>query len=186
MPQIKKTGAMKTLSLLLIIALSNLTAAYSQDKVHVVREVDEMTDLIYHKLDRSLICVNEEKGMTFYVDLQFYSGGKDICEVNNLIALVKGMGCLENVEISFLFDDGSKFTLTSFKVYNCNNNSGYHFTSKIVEMLTHKTINKIRVTNGSNGKSLTHTITGKDKNYFIEAFEALNNKNAPVATWGDK
>ena len=176
---------MKKIILISIILLtSNLT--FSQSKVHVVREIDEMTDLIYHNLDRSLKCINEEKGMSFAVDLQFYTGGKDICEVNNLIALVKGMGCLENVEISFLFDDGSKFTLNSFEEYNCNNNSGYHFTSEGLEMLKNKIINKIRITNGHNGKSLTHTVTGKDKSYFIEAFESLKSKGAPIATWGDK
>lgn len=96
------------------------------------------------------------------------------------LAGVSSIGtCFEKDKIYILFDDGSRFEMTSCSVYNCNGDIVFDLHGEFRGTLSSMPMKGIRFENG-----VDHTLCEKiftnenDKNYFINAFKALEEHNA--------
>ena len=106
----------------------------------------------------------------------FLGGRKNehgIPSVDALHVKTVGLGCVENMEMIILFEDGSKMTRKSLNKFNCDGNSYFLLNEKSVDELSTKEISTVRVTNGRNYKS--HTIKSEDPSYFIRLKELIDN-----------
>ncbi len=156
---------MKTLFITILLAFSVNTIA--QD-LHVRKHVDDMTDEVHYIASKNLICASETKDIGFALEFNYEGKSDDTIKINGIFAKIVGMSCVENVTLLFLFDDGTKLKLQSYFEFNCDGSAWFRLNNSASKKLYTKTIKKIRLTNGRNSNSHTHTIEGDDKSYFIK------------------
>jgi len=159
---------MKKLTLTVIaLTLTLITNAQMIEKV-----VDDMTDKTNYYSTINLIVANESKteGVTIVPSIRNKNGK---LTANSLICSIVGLGvCNESNKMIIMFDDETKFTLTSWNKFNCKGNAYFDLDESQVQELATKPIKKIRFTNGKSYESVTNTPSRND--YFINFYDELN------------
>ena len=161
---------MKKVFMVFGLAMASLTS-YSQE---ILKHVDVMNDRVYWIDKPGQVFYGEDKQTGFRIDASFKLNQNSPI-ISGVDTLIVGMGCVENVEIIILFEDGSKITKYSWNKFNCEGNAWFLFTPRELDMLSTKRISKIRLTNGFKYKSMTVDVA--DPDYFISlAQKAANNE----------
>ena len=161
---------MKKVFMVFGLAMASLTS-YSQE---ILKHVDVMNDRVYWIDKPGQVFYGEDKQTGFRIDASFKLNQNSPI-INGVNTLIVGMGCVENVEMIILFEDGSKITKYSWNKFNCDGNAWFLFTPRELDMLSTKRISKIRLTNGFKYKSMTVDVT--DPDYFINLTQkAANNE----------
>jgi len=161
---------MKKVFMVFGLAMASLTS-YSQE---ILKHVDVMNDRVYWIDKPGQVFYGEDKQTGFRIDASFKLNQNSPI-ISGVQTLIVGMGCVENVEIIILFEDGSKITKYSWNKFNCDGNAWFLFTPRELDMLSTKRISKIRLTNGFKYKSMTVDVA--DPDYFISlAQKAANNE----------
>jgi hypothetical protein len=161
---------MKKVFMVFGLAMVSLTS-YSQE---ILKHVDVMNDRVYWIDKPGQVFYGEDKQTGFRIDASFKLNQNSPI-ISGVQTLIVGMGCVENVEIIILFEDGSKITKYSWNKFNCDGNAWFLFTPRELDILSTKRISKIRLTNGFKYKSMTVDVT--DPDYFINlAQKAANNE----------
>jgi len=149
----------------------------TEGEYYVAKHVDDMTDKVYYYSSKKLICQDKSKGQGFGLSYNFDGKTDNTIKIGGLSLKVVGLDCLENTELLFLFDDGSKLSIKSWNKFNCEGNAWYQLTSSQTKQLGSKTVKKIRVQNGSNYKSYTHELEGEDKSYLLNMYKSVEAKD---------
>ena len=157
------------------IALCFITSlTFSQtDSVHVVKNTDAMSGEIYVYPNRDFVCANETKTKGFKVT--------PVLKQNLLfewiaVTMVGVGGCNENDEMIILFENGEKIIKKSAHKFNCKGNAYFNISDSDMKLLKTQPMSKIRMTNGRTYESYTGDVTDKNKRYFIQLFNAIENK----------
>jgi hypothetical protein len=158
---------MKKLLLTVILAVSAIT--FGQNKI--IHGKDKMTDKEYVITATKLKCLQSD-GTSFEISPAFKLKKGEL-KANGIIvnSTTKSL-CSENNVLIFLFEDQSKFQITSFNPYDCSGFSMYMPFEKNMNMFDKK-LTAIRLTNGITNETMTYTLTDEDKKYFIEYRELL-------------
>ncbi len=86
--------------------------------------------------------------------------------------------CFENDKVYIIFEDGSKFDMTSWRDFNCEGDLTFDLFGKFRDDLS-KPMKGIKFVNGRDYSSFHKMFTNiNDKNYFINAFKALDAYNS--------
>jgi len=134
-----------------------------------------MTDKEYAFFKKNLLCSDDnKKGFVISLNLN----------VNNSIAEYEGFtiksvgigGCVENSNVIFLFEDTTKFSLTSWNKFNCDGKSYFDLRGGTFDEFSNKRIKAIRFTNGRTHDSYTYILKEKEREYFIECRKLLLSK----------
>ena len=166
-----------TITMFSVGATAQITnSTSSTNPVELIYEKDEFTDKEYLWTKNALLVTQDgKKGFKFYLyfekenDKWNYAGVDGISTVGN---------CFENDKIYILFQDGSKLEMTSWRKFNCDGNIGFDLYGKFKDQLT-KPIKGIKFQNGRTFESFEKIFTNSnDKNYFINAFKALDEYNS--------
>jgi hypothetical protein len=166
---------------LIFIALITATAlnTYSQTEksekpsLYIVEHTDEFTDEVYKYPNVKFLGMNESltRGFTLYPSIE-----SDF-SIKYLVLKMFDIGsCVENVEIIFLFQDGSKVSLTSFSKFNCEGSAYFSFGKKDADKFSKVAIKKIKVVNGRTFDSYTHECNEEDSMYFVTIFDLCAKK----------
>ena len=167
---------MKKVLLLLLIMTCTMNITAQVNPIQITKTVDKMTDKVYYSSSETLLVANEEKSKGFRVDFSIREKNNGDISLSNLIVTLAGLGsCNEDNTMIILFENDTKVKLTSWNKFNCKGTS-YFSLSRIDKLALSTTpISKIRLTNGRGYKSYTGDL--KDKNFFINLFLAIENKN---------
>lgn len=154
------------------------TLITAPSKIHVSKEVDDMTDKVYYYPSEKLICQDKSRGFS----LKFNIDGKtdNSIKVGGISVKVIGLECVEKTELLFLFEDDSKLSVTSWNKFNCKGNAWYKLTSVQLKSMSTKKIKKVRVQNGHNFKSYTHELSNEQSSYLIDSYQSIKDKNIVV------
>ena len=157
------------------IALCFITSlTFSQtDSIHVVQNTDAMSGETYVYPSRDFVCANETRTKGFKVT--------PVLKENLLfewiaVTMVGIGGCNENDEMIILFENGEKIIKKSAQKFNCKGNAYFNLSDSDVKLLKSQPMSKIRMTNGRTYESYTGDVTDKNKRYFIQLFNAIENK----------
>jgi len=167
---------MKKLLLIAMVLVS--FTSYGQNPVKLKYEKDEFTGKEYLMTESNLLVSDDgKKGFIIYPRFKKENNKWEY----SFIGGVSTVGtCFENDKIYIIFDDGSKFDMTSWRDFNCKGEIGFDLNGQYREILS-KPIKGIKFQNGRDYSSFDKIFTNSnDKNYFINAFKALdayNNKN---------
>jgi hypothetical protein len=155
----------QTLSLFAFISL--LTTINGQE---ILKYTDSMTDRVIWADSPGQVFYDEtiEIGFRINAAFRFNQTESIISGVNTRIV---GMGCVENVQLIILFEDGTKISKYSWNKFNCDGDAWFLFTTKELNMLANKPIAKIRLTNGYKYKTITVDVEAPT--YFITLFEKV-------------
>jgi len=161
---------MKKIFMVFGLVMASLTS-YSQE---ILKYVDTMGGRSFWVDSPGQVFYGEDREVGFRIDASFKLN-QDSPVISGVKTLIVGMGCVENVEIIILFEDGNKITKYSWNKFNCEGNAWFLFTPRELDMLSTKRISKIRLTNGFKYKSITVDVT--DPDYFINlAQKAADNE----------
>lgn len=143
-------------------------------KFHIRHVVDRMTDKDYYIASIGLVCSPDgKKGFRIKPDFLARRGP---VAYNGLSVISVGIGnCVENCELIFLFEDGTKVNSTSWNKFNCDGNSYFDYNKTLLDKMA-KPLKAVRFTNGNGFESYTHSVEAKNKNYFIEVKNAIDNQ----------
>lgn len=151
------------------------TSAQDSDtsRLYFKRKADEMTGKVYVVSSRKLLCRNPEnadQGIIIWADIEESRHG---LVYSGLMVASVGIGstCVENSEMIFLFEDGSRVITKAWNKFNCKGISFFDLPKKLLPSLC-KPIKAIRFTHGRTHESYTHQMTD-DKEYFIEVQDAI-------------
>jgi hypothetical protein len=167
---------MKKLFYILIIHLV-CQEGYSQvmvdtTKFYIKHLTDQMTDKQYFIASAGLLCTND--GDVGFLIRPTFELKKGRITYTGLSVKSSGIGnCVENSEINFLFEDGSKLMDRSWNDFNCKGNSYFDFKSVLLSKVN-KPLKAVRFTNGREFKSFTYTLKPEETNYFIEVSNAVD------------
>jgi hypothetical protein len=90
---------------------------------------------------------------------------------NGLIVKNVGIGnCDENDEMIFLFEDGTKITITSWNKFNCEGKVYFDLSNNELDMLKSKNVTAIRFKNGYSSDSLTYSLKKEEQGFFINVY----------------
>jgi hypothetical protein len=144
--------------------------------VKLTYEKDEFTGKEYLMTDNDLLVTNDgKKGFKLYPRFK-KEGGKWI--YNGISGTSTIGNCFENDKVYIIFEDGSKFDMTSWRDFNCKGDISFDLYSKYKEELS-KPMKGIKFQNGRDYTSFDKIFTDiNDKNYFINTFKALDEYNA--------
>ena len=78
--------------------------------------------------------------------------------------------CDEKDQLIFLFDDGSKISISSWNKFNCKGNAYFNLTEDELNSLKTKLVTTIRFVNGYTSDSFTYTLKKLEKDYFINVY----------------
>lgn len=157
---------------LVVLSLSG----YSQE---IVKYVDEMKDRVIFSDKTGMVCYSETEKKGFNMAAGFKMNSSEPI-FSGLMFTIIGLGCLENVELIILFEDGSKLTKVSWNKFNCDDNAWFALLPRDIAMLSEKRISKIRVTNGFKYTTFTTEVAVPD--YFITiAQKAANNEYTTIS-----
>jgi hypothetical protein len=174
---IKKTKKMKTVILSFFLALSLGLTAQTSDDVFVYYTVDEMTDKTYYFPSKKMLCLDEVNDIGFSITLFVEAESPSSICVSDINLVTAGFGCVENVEVIFLFEDGSKAKAASWNKFNCDGDCYLKPSKEVKASLSSKRISKIRVTNTYNYKTYTCDVSEDMKDYFIKLLGAVKNND---------
>ena len=162
-----------------------MNVSYSQnmskpDSIHY--EKDIMTDKESAIFYESLLCSEDGKvGFLLTVGLQVKNGKVNYSGIRVNSA---GIGsCNEKDQLIFLFEDGTKHSMTSWNEFNCEGNSWFDLYGTIgkndeeFKRLNTKKVTHIRFTNGRSYDSFTYTLKPDEQEYFIKCLELINQYN---------
>ena len=159
-------------NLFLKFALITSLSVFSQTTTPFVIEhcKDNMTDKEYYFSQKKLICANPDKTKGFALTPSFKAENGSM--VNNGLSCknINIGNCDEGDNLIFLFEDGSKTSITSWNKFNCEGNSYYDFSDDDVKQLSEKKITTIRFSNGRTYDNLTYKLKAIEQDYFIRLF----------------
>jgi hypothetical protein len=158
-------------TILLVSALFTF-GAYSQTTKQFVIEhcVDKMTDKEYYFSTKKFICANSQKTQGFTITNSFKPLNGNMVQ-NGLIVKNVGIGnCDENDEMIFLFEDGTKITITSWNKFNCEGKVYFDLSNNELDMLKSKNVTAIRFKNGYSSDSLTYSLKKEEQGFFINVY----------------
>ncbi|MES2004291.1 MAG: hypothetical protein V4450_07205 [Bacteroidota bacterium] len=137
--------------------------------------VDKMTDKSYAFGSKSMLCSDDgKKGFIVRVGFNLK---KDQVNYSGLTVKSAQIGsCVDKSTLIFLFEDDTKTTATAWNDFNCDGNSYFDFNGKMINELSQKKLKSIRFTNGRTFDSFTYDVPEKDRSFFIEAKNALDQK----------
>lgn len=164
---------MKTIFSIFVMAVSLNIVAQDADSVFIYRIVDEMTDKTYYSPSRKLICVNESEDIGFSTRFFIKANPDKSLYADDLYFQAAGFGCVEGVEVIFLFLDGTKITLKNWNDFNCDGDVFITLSKTDKQALLTKELSKIRFTNTRSYKSYTAEIPSDNKDYFIQMADAI-------------
>ena len=147
----------------------------SSNTFYVIKHVDEMTDKVLHYTNKKLVHTAGKRGFSAGYNVKENKAGN--VAVTGLMVKAVGLKCLENVKIYFLFEDGSKFNITSWNDFNCKNNAWFNLSQKHKNQLSAKTLRKIKIQNGYNSEFITYELSEEDKTYFVEMSKSIKNQD---------
>jgi hypothetical protein len=136
---------------------------------------DKMVDKKYAYGDHVLLCSNDGKdGFSISIvwsvvrdkwlpDSAVYIGLYSKSNVGT---------CYEKDKLVFLFEDDTRFDLTSWNSFNCEGKSYYDYEKEALRKLGSKLVKAIRFTNGRSGESFTYILRESEKAYFVQAYSA--------------
>lgn len=156
-----------------------MNVSYSQnmskpDSIHY--EKDLMTDKEYVMFYESLLCSEDGKiGFLLDVGLEIKNG---VVKYSGIIVKSAGIGsCNEKDQLIFLFEDGTKYSMTSWNDFNCKGSSWFDLYKKEFNQFNTKKVTHIRFTNGRSYDSFTYTLKPDEQEYFIKCLELINQYN---------
>jgi len=162
--------------MVLMISLTSLVGICQEtNPVKLIYEKDAFTGNEYLFTESDLLITNDGKsGFKIYP----YFTKKDGKWEYSFISGKSTIGnCFENDKIYFIFDDDSKFEMTSWKDFNCKGDIAFDLRGKFKQELS-KPIKAIKFVNGRTYDSFTKTLNDvNDKNYFINCFKSLDEYN---------
>jgi len=144
--------------------------------VKLTYEKDEFTGKEYLMTESDLLVTNDgKKGFKIYPTFTKENGK---WKYDGLSGKSTIGSCFENDKIYIIFEDGSKFDMTSWRDFNCKGDVGFDLYGKFKDDLS-KTMKGIKFQNGRDYSSFDKIFTNvNDKNYFINAFKALDEYNS--------
>jgi hypothetical protein len=166
-----------TITMFSVGAIAQITnSTPSTNPVELIYEKDEFTDKEYLWTKNDLLITQDgKKGFKLYPRFSkengkwSYTGVSGVSTVGN---------CFENDKVYIIFEDGSKFDMTSWRKFNCDGDISFDLYGKFKDQLT-KPIKGIKFQNGRTFESFEKIFTNpNDKNYFINAFKALDEYNS--------
>jgi hypothetical protein len=159
-------------NLFLKFALIASFSVFSQTTTPFIIEhcKDNMTDKEYYFSQKKLICANLDKTKGFALTPSFKTENGTMINNGLMCKNVNIGNCDEGDTLIFLFEDGSKTTITSWNKFNCEGNSYYDFSDDDVKQLSAKKVTTIRFSNGRTYDTLTYSLKATEQDYFIRLF----------------
>ena len=150
----------------------------STNPVELTYFVDEFTGKEYLATRGGtdlLVSDDGKRGFLLYTDFRKENGKW----VYNGLSVKSTVGsCFENDEVYIIFEDGSKFDMTSWGDFKCEGMLYFDLNGKFRDKLS-KPMKGIKFVNGRDFSSFEKMFTDiNDKNYFINAFKALDAYNS--------
>jgi len=172
---------MKRLNLkavVLTLSIATCVNSYAQtDSVYITKETDIMTEKTYCNVNRSFVCLSEDRKIGFKIIplLKFEDG---VIKPNDFYCKTINIGsCNEKDVLIILLDDGTKINSVSWKDFNCEGESYFKIKKSDIENLRVKKVSKIMVQNGRSYESYTHNVEDRNKDYFIKLLTEVNNNH---------
>ena len=177
---------MKKVSMVLLFALVTIVSfgqvkqvvnkTTSTNPVKLTYEKDEFTGKEYLMTETDLLVSDDgKKGFKIYPRFKKENGKWNYTGIGGVSTIGN---CFENDKIYIIFEDGSKFDMTSWRDFNCKGDLGFDLYGKFREDLS-KPMKGIKFQNGRDYSSFDKIFTNtNDKNYFINAFKALEEFNS--------
>ena len=157
----------------LVLAMVALTLGMN---AQITKTVDTMSDKIYWT-DKGIVSMDDaDNAQGFRMSWNFEYDNPKEAVLDGLSLKVLGLSCLEDVTVIILFENGEKFSIKNWNKFNCKGNAWYNLTKNEKEMLMTLPINKVKVTNGRNYKSVLSTISSSNKNHFVDTALRASNK----------
>ncbi len=150
------------------------------DSVQIIKSIDEMSDKVYYFPSYKIALIDkvQKKGISISAFIDEGYNGLFVKDID--VTSVNIGGCVENSEIVFLFEDGSKINFSSWNSFNCEGNSWFELKEN-KESLESKKLKKIKFTNGTSYDSFTMEVPQNKSTYFIQLFHAIkNNKTITI------
>lgn len=169
---------MKKLIITLTIMMSSLVS-FSQalDSVFIYTTADDMTDEVYFFASRKIVCIDEVENIGFSISF-FVDQKKDgSLYASDLYVKTVNFGCIEHLEVIFLFEDATRVTCNSWNKFNCDGEAYCELSEIDKKTLASNKVTKIRVTNKQNMETYTAVLESKKQDYFIQFFKAIDKKD---------
>lgn len=164
---------MKKAKLIGLFLILNVVLYAQTDSIYIIKSVNEMTDKVYYFANKDFVVANETRKKGFKVSTIL----KDEMEFDVIYITMVGIGsCNEKDELIILFENGQKMKSTSWKSFNCEGTTYFSPTDEDLILLRTQPLSKMRIMNGRSFDSYTGEVEKKDKRYFIQLFNALDNK----------
>ena len=172
---------MKSLITTIFVAICLNITAQTADSVFIYKSVDDMEETTYYFPSRKLVCLDRVKDIGFSVGFFIEpEKSKNSIYADDIHIVAAGFGCVENVEIIFLLEDGTKIKGSSWNKFNCEGDAYVTISQADKNSLATKKLSKVRVTNGRNYKEYTADIEESMKDYFIQLFYAVKNDKVKI------
>jgi hypothetical protein len=166
----------KSLTLIAMVLVSLFAFAQSENPIKLIYEKDEFTGKEYLQVEPTLLVSEDgKKGFNLFPILR-KEGDKWAYSTMGGVSTIGD--CFENDKVFIIFEDGSKFSMTSWRAFNCKGDIGFDLYAKFRKELC-KPMKAIRFQNARDYTTFEMTFTNQnDKNYFINVFKALDEYNA--------
>lgn len=176
----------KIFTILLFFLFGSLYSQESTEPYRILICKDAMEDKVYAFGSKSLKCISDDGKEGFGVRISFGSNPKGEVKYRGLMVSGNiGGGCVEKSQLIFLFDDETKWNNTSWNDFNCDGDSYFDFTTKGWPLFTEKRVVAIRFVNGRNQQSFTYKVPESERDYFMLARRALEQKLFDYGSMGD-
>lgn len=139
-----------------------------------------MTDKTYYIPSYKFIIANEAKTKGFTISIH--------CIENSLtfgfltVKIVNVGNCNEDNKLIFLFDNGEKFTVTSWNDFDCEGDAYFNLTKSQQQLLAKVPVKKVMFENGFTFDSFTGEPDAGNKRYFIQLFYGIEHNLSKVLT----
>jgi hypothetical protein len=163
--------------MMMALMMCFVNVSYTQSKPDSIHyEKDIMTDKEYAIFYESLLCSNDGKvGFLLTIGLEIKNG--DVVYSGIRVGSA-GIGtCNEKDQLIFLFEDGTKYTITSWNDFNCKGNSWFDLYHKEFNNFNTKKVTHIRFVNGRSYDSFTYQLKPDEQGYFIKCLKLMNEYN---------
>ena len=159
------------------ISQTKKTTSKDVDSVYIIKSVDDMTDKVYHFPTFKIPLINKSSsqglGISVFIDEKEYDNSIFIKDLD--VKSINVGGCVEDAEIIFLFEDGTKINFFSWNKFNCDGNSWFEINETNAEILATKELTKVKFINGRGFDSFTMEVPKNRKRYFIQIYDAVKN-----------
>jgi hypothetical protein len=150
----------------ILLFLLVLFTQYANGQLRIIRHQDDMTDNVYYYPSEGFIIKSTDGESAFRVSLNVKSKNDVLIEDGLSLKVVNVGSCYENNKVTFLFENGEKFTLTSWNKFNCEGDCYFEMTDSNWDLMKSQKVTKVRFENGRSYESLTGEVETKD--YFIK------------------